>query len=80
MTTYQVAHYREQGVELAIIPLNDQFDYHTSQEQHEFHAALRARSVCRLSVSDRHSLAQSERHDELHRGAPATRLLCQYFI
>jgi len=33
MTTYKIAHIHEQGQDLIIIPLNDQFDYTTTDEQ-----------------------------------------------
>lgn len=39
MTTYKIAHLHEQGQDLIIIPLNDQFDYTTTDEQKAAHAA-----------------------------------------
>lgn len=44
-TTFEVAHFREQGVELAVFPLNEQFASKTPQQRDQFHAALRAQAI-----------------------------------
>lgn len=40
MTTFQIAHIREQGIDLIIVPLDSSFRYKTESEQTAVHSAL----------------------------------------
>ena len=44
MPTYEIAHVKEQGVDLIIVPLESSFGSLTSQDQHEQIANLQAHS------------------------------------
>jgi hypothetical protein len=44
MPTFQVAHIRERGVDLIIIPLDSSFGHKTPQEQYQITYELQARS------------------------------------
>ena len=45
MPRYKIAHIREQGVDLIIIPLESSYGYKSSEVQHQEIAALQARTV-----------------------------------
>ncbi|MGH7984306.1 MAG: hypothetical protein ACREFF_14365 [Candidatus Udaeobacter sp.] len=47
MATYRIAHLREQGQDMIIMPLESSFGYKSENEQHEFITALR---VCARSA------------------------------
>lgn len=44
MPTYDIAHIKEQGVDLIIVPLNSSFNNKTTKEQNEFLKIFQARS------------------------------------
>ena len=45
MPTFEVAHIKEQGVDLIIIPLDDNFRFKTPQQQHGVVSELQARAT-----------------------------------
>lgn len=42
MATYKIAHLREQGQDMIIVPLDDSFEHKTSQQQQQIIASLQA--------------------------------------
>lgn len=42
MAEFEVAHIREQGQDMIIVPLKSEFEYRSSAEQERFHAAIQA--------------------------------------